>query len=68
MNDYRDYSFNDTHPELLPGEEFLSNVDPNKPRSQWFVDNWELRLGEIAYRRDGIVLRDNSKPLFGVKK
>ena len=62
-------SFNDTHPELRPGEKWRSNVwldgCGHSANMTWYK-NLTLpgkRLGKIAYAMNGVILPE-ARPLF----
>jgi hypothetical protein len=60
--------FNETHPELLEGEMFLSNqfgLSENAQQNPFFVrlQYPSKRFGIIAYQRNGVKLK-NAQPVF----
>lgn len=59
-------NFNETHPELLPGEAWLTNYWPKDSHSRepHFVPRGRtVRFGSQAYTTNGTALRDG-KPVF----
>lgn len=59
-------NFNDTHPELLPGEMWLNNYwpeDRNNRENVWVPQGKTIRFGLTAYGFYGQVVPD-AKPVF----
>lgn len=58
--------FNETHPELLPGEVFLTNTKEYPDAFRRISSHKTLRFGRISYTIHGERIR-NMRPVFAQK-